>query len=483
MRIQVILRVFGLLLMMFSVTMVPPIILSVLYKEPTVSVFTISLAASLIVGFLMWWPFHRVKHDLRTRDGFMIVVLFWTGLSVFGALPFVLLDTPDIRFVDAFFESVSGLTTTGATVFSGIDYLPKSVLYHRQQLHFFGGMGIIVLAVAILPMLGVGGMQLYRAETTGPVKDSKLTPRITETAKALWYIYLSLNAACALGLWLAGMNIFDAICHAVSAVSSGGFGNYDANMSHFNSFTMEMIIVVFMILGTLNFSLHFFAWQQKSLSGYWQDTELRVYLSVLAFCTLACSFFLIKSDINLDPLTSVRQSLFQTVSIASSTGYVTASISDWPIAAGILLMIISFMGGCAGSTGGGIKVIRIWLMLLQGSRETKRLIHPAAILSIKVGNKPVPERVIEAVSGFVGAYIFIFTVILLGVLATGLDFESAFSAVAACLNNMGAGLGVVGSNFGEIPDTAKWLLSFAMVIGRLEIFTLLVLFNPAFWRH
>jgi trk system potassium uptake protein len=518
MQPQVMLRILGLLVMIFSMTMLPPIVIDVLYGEQMWAPFVYALIILLGLGTLMWYPFRTAREELRTRDGFLVVVLFWLALGLSGAVPLILSSSPHLSLADAVFESMSALTTTGATVITGIDDLPKSILFYRQQLQWLGGMGIIVLAVAILPMLGVGGMQLYRAETPGPVKDSKLTPRITETAKALWYIYLGLTLACMALLWLAGMSWFDAIAHAFSTVAIGGFSTHDASIGYFNSGWIEAIIIVFMFLAGVNFSLHFAFVRQMSdtgtcavntmkgrwgknkvprsqrssscfrrlslgLKAYGMDAEFRTYFALLFGGCVLVFVWLHVSETFSHAGISLRHAIFQTVSIATTAGFATENFSVWPGFLPVLLIFLSFVGGCAGSTGGGMKVIRFALLLRQGAREIKRLIHPSAEVAVKIGGKSVRERVISAVWGFFALYVALFAVIMLLLMASGLDQVTAFSAVAACLNNLGPGLGDVAAHYGDINDFSKWLLVFAMLAGRLEIFSILVLLSPDFWRR
>ncbi len=483
MQFAVILRILGILLSLFSLTMFPPLLISLVTSDGMAIPFLSAFILILSVGLIFWVPVRNIKNELRLRDGFVVVVLFWVGLGLSGSVPFILIETPELSVTDAIFESISGLTTTGATIIVGIDFLPKSILFYRQELQWLGGMGIIVLAVAILPMLGIGGMQLYRAETPGPVKDTKLTPRITETAKALWYVYLSITVICAVCYWLAGMSLFDAISHSFSTVSIGGFSTHDASMGYYQSFWIEFIAVIFMLIAGINFSLHFLAWKNMSTKPYWYDAELRAYFAILIFiCLTVASYHFIVEDYEKFS-NALKDSVFQTVSIATTTGFTTTEYQGWPGFLPLLLLFSSFVGACAGSTGGGIKVIRILLLFKQGMREVKRLIHPSAIFIIKIGNKPIPERVIEAVWGFFAAYIAIFVILLLALMVTDLDQVTAFSALAACLNNLGPGLGDVSQHYGNINDAAKWILCFAMLLGRLEIFTLLVLFTPTFWRR
>ena len=494
MHFRVTLKIIGMLLMAFSASMLPSLLIALsLPGDGTAWTFGISFCITFIAGFLLWLPFSKQNKVLRTRDGFVIVVMFWSILGLFGALPFYFsapLSTlnPNWSYVDALFESLSGLTTTGATVIAQLDTLPKSLLFYRQFLQWFGGMGIIVLAVAILPMLGIGGAQLYRAETPGPVKDSKLTPRITETAKQLWYIYLTLTVTCALAYWFAGMSAFDAITHSFSTVAIGGFSTHDASLGYFNSEAIETIAIVFMLLAAVNFALHFHTARtirqkryKASLLHYWKDEELRFFLSAIAVIGLITVSTLWLTN-NMSFNDSFRQGLFQVVSIATTTGFATADFSQWPAILSFLLFTAAFMGGCAGSTAGGMKVVRVLILLKQGLREIKRLIHPNAIIHVKLGSSPIPDRVADAVWGFFSVYTLVFIIMMIALLGTGLDQVTAWSAVGATLNNLGPGLGDVAVNYGEINTTAKWILCFSMLLGRLEVFTLLVLFTPMFWR-
>lgn len=483
MQFAVIQRILGILLSLFSFTMFPPLIISFVTSDIDTIPFLTAFALILSIGLILWLPVKNIKNELRLRDGFIVVVLFWVGLGLAGSVPLILAEAPKLSVTDAVFESISGLTTTGATIIVGIDSLPKSFLFYRQELQWLGGMGIIVLAVAILPMLGIGGMQLYRAETPGPVKDTKLTPRITETAKALWYIYLTMTILCALAYWLAGMSVFDAITHSFSTVSIGGFSTHDASMGYFQSGLIETVSVFFMLIAGINFSLHFISWRHASLKPYWYDPELRAYFSILIMICFACAAYHVVVGDYESFGKALEDTIFQTVSIATTTGFTTTNYQGWPGFMPLLLLFSSFIGACAGSTGGGIKVIRILLLFKQGVREIKRLIHPNAFFIIKVGDKPISERIIEAVWGFFATYITVFALLLLALMATQLDQVTAFSALAACMNNLGPGLGNVSNHYGNINDVAKWILCFAMLLGRLEIFTLLVLFTPAFWRR
>ncbi|HIN60118.1 MAG: TrkH family potassium uptake protein [Pseudomonadota bacterium] len=482
MRLQVILNILGILLALFSTSLLPPLALSLIYSDNTTTAFLVAYLVTLATGLACYLPTRRQGRDLRLRDGFLIVVLFWTVLASFGALPLLLSNNPAMGLTDAFFESMSGLTTTGATVLVGIDDLPISIRYYRQQLQWLGGMGIVVLAVAVMPMLGIGGMQLYRAETPGPIKNSKLTPRITETAKALWYIYLGLTVACAIGYWLAGMTVFDAIGHSFSTVAIGGFSTHDASIGFFHSPLISAIASLFMIAAGMNFALHFLALRQRNFLVYLQDTEVRVFLGFLLLVTVLTCGVLWSTNTFSDATTTLWHGVFQVISIGTTTGFTTSGFHWWPSLLPVLLIMMSGIGGCAGSTAGGVKVIRMILLYKQGRREINQLIHPSAFFPIKLGGKPVPDNVINAIWGFFALYIFSYLVLSLAMTATGADPLTAFSAVTACLNNLGPGLGAVAKNYAAIDPAGKWILSGAMLMGRLELFTLLVLLTPAFWR-
>jgi trk system potassium uptake protein len=481
-QLLVVQRIVGLLLSLFSISMLPPMLVSWWYDDGVLNAFLDAFALILILGLVLWLPVRRHSRELRLREGFVVVVMFWVALGLSGAVPLLMSHAAEMTLADAVFESISGLTTTGATVIEHIDPMPKSILFYRQQLQWLGGMGIIVLAVAILPLLGVGGMQLYRAETPGPMKDNKLTPRVTETAKALWYIYLGLTIVCALAYWVAGMTPFDAVCHSFSTVAIGGFSTHDASLGYFNSPLIEAIAVVFMTIAGINFATHFLVWRSRNLRAYLGDSELKAYIFLLACISVISSLYLFYSEAFPSFTSAVRYGVFQTVSISTTTGFTTSGYHTWPSFLPVMLLFASFIGGCAGSTGGGLKVIRVVLLFKQGKREIMRLIHPNAQVPIKIGGTSMPSRVVDAVWGFFATYVATFSFMMLGLLALGLDQVTAFSAVAACINNLGPGLGAVGANYAEISDGAKWILSLAMLLGRLEIFTLLVILTPGFWR-
>ncbi|HKJ94545.1 MAG TPA: TrkH family potassium uptake protein, partial [Gammaproteobacteria bacterium] len=399
-----------------------------------------------------------------------------------GAVPLIFGLSPHLAVADAFFEAMSGLTTTGATVLSHIDDLPPSILYYRQQLNWLGGMGIIVLAVAVLPMLGVGGMQLYRAETPGPVKDAKLTPRIAETAKALWAIYMTITVACALLFWLGGMSLFDAVGHSFSVLATGGFSPHGASMAYYDRPVLDWIGTVFMYIAGANFALHFTAWRNRDLRTFFRDPEFKFYTGVVVVGTLIVSSILIYTG-RYDVADSFRHGAFQVATFSSSTGLTTTDYYHWHGMLPALLMFISIIGGCAGSTAGGIKAIRVLMLLKQGYRELLRLIHPRGHFEVKLEDRVVDDRITSAVWGFFATYMAVFGIAMLLLMQDGLDQITAFSAVAACINNLGIAFGSVAQGFGHLSTGAKWLLSLLMLMGRLEVFTVLVLFTPAFWRR
>jgi trk system potassium uptake protein TrkH len=482
MNLSMVQHILGLMLLIFSLTMLPPAAVSLAYQDGHFQPFLDAFLIVALLGALLWFPVRRARRDLRLRDGFLVVTLFWFTLGLAGATPFLVTDVPDMSFTDAVFEAVSGFTTTGSTVLVGLEGLPKSILYYRQQIQWFGGMGIIVLAVALLPILGIGGMSLYKAETPGPVKDDKLTPRIAQTAKALWAGYLLLTAVCAACYYLAGMGAFDAFAHAFTTLSTGGFSTYDDGLSHFGSAAVEYVAILFMLAGGTNFALHFLALRGRSMRGYLKDAEFRAYIGILAVLILVVSSSLYLTGRYGSIADAFRHGAFQVVSLQTSTGYVTAEFAAWPGALPALLMLATFIGGCAGSTGGGIKVMRWLLVFKQALVELRRLIHPRGEILVRLAKRPVPDRVINAVTAFFAIYLMLFGGLTLLLMALGLDQVSAWSAVATSLNNTGPALSSVASNFTGVPDSVKWTCALAMIIGRLELFTLIVLFTPDFWR-
>ena len=481
MQILIVLKVLGLLLSIFSVTMFIPGVVSLYYQDGSASSFFIAFAVTLAIGLIAYLPLRKYQSPIKSADGYVIVVMFWTVLGLFGAIPLYIDQQLNLSITQSIFESMSGFTTTGATVIVGLDTLPQAILLYRQLVQWLGGMGIIVLAVAILPLLGMGGgMQLFRAETPGPQKE-KITPRVAETAKLLWYIYLGLTVACMIAYWAAGMPLFDAVGHIFSTVAIGGFSTHDASIGYYQSNAREMVAVVFMFISGVNFALHYLSLRSMSLGAYLDDAEFTTYVGIillLSVITVGYLYFTQTADMD----NAFFRGVFQVVSIATTTGFTTAEYFNWPGFLPVLLLFASFVGGCAGSTGGGMKVIRVLMLVKQGMRELVRMVHPHAVLPVKVGRKSIPPRVIDAVWGFFAAYVLLLIFMLLILMATGLDQRTAFSAVVACLNNLGPGLGDVGANYSSLNGPQLGLLCFAMLLGRLEIFTLLVILTPHFWR-
>lgn len=482
MHFRAITRIVGLLVILFSGTMIIPGLVALIYRDGAGRAFTQTFFVALAIGSMLWWPNRKEKGELKSREGFLIVVLFWTVLGSVGALPFIFAESPNLTITDAFFESFSGLTTTGATTLVGLDSLPHAILFYRQMLQWFGGMGIIVLAVAILPILGVGGMQLYRAEMPGPLKDNKMRPRIAETAKTLWLIYVLLTVACALALWFAGMPAFDAIGHSFATIAIGGFSTHDASVGYFDSPTINTIIAIFLLISGCNYGLHFSLLSGRSLKVYWRDPEFRMFIGVQLTLVAVCTLVLWIHNTYGSALTTINQ--------AFSRWYRWRRLPDLPrtvLPAGRCscrcCCCVLLLSAAVPVDGGGLKVIRILLLFKQGNRELKRLVHPNAVYSIKLGNRALPERILEAVWGFFSAYALVFIISMLAIIATGVDDFSAFASVVATLNNLGPGLGVVADNFASMNPVAKWILIANMLFGRLEVFTLLVLFTPTFWRE
>ena len=463
--------------MFFSLSFVIPMAISLIFDDSALNIFIITFAIIFSLGLFGWLVSRDAGDDLSQKDGFIIITFFWVVLSIAGSIPFILIGMP---LVDAFFESMSGITTTGATVISNLSDLPESVLFYRQLLQWMGGMGLIVLAIAVMPILGIGGGQIYKTDIPGAMSDQKLTPRITETAKALWTIYFGLTVLCALMYWIAGMSGFDAIAHSLSTVSIGGFSTYDESIGFFDSFFIELVCIVFMIISASSFALHYGALFRGRALRYFYDPEFRFFISIILLIFAISSLILFFTQDNSE---SQRSILFQTVSIVSTTGFTTTDYSLWPSVIGFLLLIGAFIGGCSGSVGGGIKSWRILIMLNHAHKQLIKIIHPQAVVSVKIGSKVVDGSVAESVWGFFSIYVISFMLLLFSLLATGLDFTSAFSAIGACLNNLGPGLGEVSANYSSVTSAGKGILAFGMILGRLEIFTVLVLFMPMFWRR
>ena len=477
-------KITGILLMFFSISMLTPIIPGVYFEDGNALPFAISWGITFITGLILWFPNRKHQVELRTRDGFLIVFITWMVLSVFGSLPFVLSYQPHIDLSKGVFEAISGLTTTGASTLIGVDILPKSVLYYRQQLEFLGGMGIIVLAVAVMPLIGVGGMQLYKAEITGPMKEAKITPRITQTAKLLWIVYVALTIISIIAYYIAGMSWFDAICYGFASISTGGYAPHDASIAYFNSKPIYWLCILFMLLGGINFSLHYLGLFKGRLNVYWKNLECRNFIIFITIITIISTIILSYYNVNMDGHWVLLDSLFQVVSFATTTGFVSDNnYYQWPSIMPLLLLFIGIVGSCSGSTTGGIKFIRAMLVRRQITREIKQLIHPSGQFIVKIQNDPIPDRVMNGVWSFVSASITIFVfLLLLLILLNPVDLITATSALIACMANIGPGFGNVHETFATLSDPQLWVLSFAMLIGRLEIFTLLVLLSPSFWR-
>jgi len=480
MDIKAVLHTIGALLVFIGCSFILPIIVSIVYHESDLLPFVWSLAVTVSVGFLLW-KLTPSNHDIKIREGFGIVTFSWVALSAFGALPFFF--CLDISFTDAFFETMSGFTTTGATIFPEVESLPHGLLFWRSLTHWLGGMGIIVLSLAIMPMLGVGGMQLFKAEAPGPSVD-KIKPRVQDTAKILWVVYLMLTVIEAILLRVVGMNWFDAICHTFGTMATGGFSTKNAGLMHYyDNVLVEYIIAVFMILAGINFALHY-RFSRGRFSAYHQNSECRTYLGIITFTTVFLLFMTFGANF-LTVEESFRKAIFQVASLLTTTGFHTADYEQWSVASQLLLTLLMFIGGCAGSTGGGIKVVRVDLTFRYLQTQFKRLVHPHAVTPVRFNNRPVSNDAIRDILGFVLVYVILFGVSSFLMSLLGLDLVTAVSTVISTLGNIGPGIGSVGptENFAHIPVIGKWLLSFLMLAGRLEIFTVLIVFSKYMWRR
>lgn len=480
MKLRVIVRTLGTLFLLFSTTLVPPAVVSLLYDDGEFGHFSATFAVALLIGLALWLPLRRESLVIRNRDGFVIVSLMWGAMSLLGSLPFML--GLELSFADALFESASGFTTTGSTVIVGLDDLAPSILFYRQEIQWVGGIGVIVLAVALMPMLGIGGMQLYRAEIPGPVKDERITPRIAHTARTLCVLYVGMTVACALCYWLTGMDAFDAIAHSLTTLATGGFSTHDESIGYFNSVGIEIVAIVFMLLGGISFNVHFIALRSLVLSHYARNSQVRAFLVAVAVLSIAIALVLLQTNEQDGFLTSFRYAVFEVASVITSTGYGIADFSLWPLALPVVLIFLSFMGGCAGSTAGGMKVIRFVILSKQAGVYIRKLVHPRAVRPIRVDGRVVEPSVIDGIWGFFTIYVIIFGIFMVLLMMNGIDQVTAFGAVATCMNNLGPGLGEVAANFSTVDAGSKILLVFAMLLGRLEIFTILVLLTPSFWR-
>lgn len=477
-------NVLGRLMGFFSLTYLLPIIGSLAYGDGQAAYFIDAMLLTAALGVLLYLSTRRHYRELRARDGFVLVAASWTLMAAIASLP-LLMVYPAMSFTDAYFETISGLTTTGATVMTGLDTAPPSINLWRHELNWLGGMGIIVLALAVLPMLGVGGMQLYKAEVPGPVKNAKLTARIRDTAKALWLIYLGYTVACIAALKVAGMSWLDAICHAFSALSLGGFSTRDASVGAFDDPVIELILIVFMAIAALNFATHFAILHGRSLRALWQDAEAKVTLLVLALSSLLVGVYLWQQGTYPDPLTALRHASFNLVSMATDCGYASQDFNQWPIFAPLFMLFLSCVTVSSGSTGGGIKMVRTLALAVQARRELQRLLHPSMVRPVKIGTAALPGKIIFAVLGFTFLYFMSIVTATFVMMLAGADFMTGFTAIVACINNAGPGLNQVGpaTNYAVLNDLQTWLCSFTMLLGRLEVLSLLVLFTPDFWRR
>jgi len=475
MNLKAIINLFSILVLLFSFSYVFPIVVSLAFNDNSLYLFMPAFILVGSLGLIGLFFTKGVQRDLSAKDGFVIIVMFWLVLSLAGSIPFYLSGMSPI---DSFFESMSGITTTGATVISNIESLPESLKFYRQLLQWMGGMGLIVLAIAVMPLLGIGGGQLFKTDIPGAMGEQRLTPRIQETAKALWSIYLGLTILCAIFYGIAGMSFFDAVSHAMSTVSIGGFSTYNDSIGHFNNLTIEIICMMFMLLSAMSFALHYFSiYKSKSLK-YFYDPELRFFVSILIIIfILALLVNALSGQSNL----SMRELAFHTVSTVTTTGFGISDTSTWSFSISFLLLIGAFIGACSGSVGGGVKSWRVMIMLNHAYSNIVKMIHPNSVVTLKVGTKSVDDNVATSVWGFFSIYVISFVILLMAVLISGLDLETAFSAVGACLNNLGPGLGLVSENYSEINSFAKGVLAFSMLLGRLEIFTLLIILTPIFW--
>lgn len=483
MRPYAVLHLLSKVLMLFAVCMLLPLAFSLGLGDGVHAAYAQAIGITLSSGVALWWLTRRARRELQVRDGFLLVALVWTVLPAFAALP-IMLQLPVLSFTDAYFEAVSGLTASGATVLSGLDHLPPSLNIWRGFMIWLGGMGVIVLAVAIMPLLGVGGSQLFKAETPTPMKDTKLTPRIAETAKGLWLVYFALTVACGLAYNLAGMTWLDAVMHAFTTLGLGGFSTHDASYAYWNSPRIEAVAIVFMLIAAINFATHFLAWHRRSLRAYRVDPEAKVFLAVAVASVLGIASYLVWAGVYPDFGTALRYAAFNVVSIATTTGYSNADFNLWPIFAPLLMLFLCSFASCSGSTGSGIKMIRAQILFKQIFRELVRIIHPRIYNPVKLGGKPVENNVVFAVLAFAFVYVVCIVVFTLLLTLSGADVVTAFSAVVASINNTGPGLGQVGpvSNYAVLNDFQTWVCSFAMLLGRLELFTLLLVLTPAFWR-
>ncbi|WP_321998069.1 potassium transporter TrkG [Draconibacterium orientale] len=480
MNLKIIFRVLGFLLFVEGIAMGIALLVALIYGESDISAFLISGGINLVIGGLIVAATSKAKKDIGKREGFIIVSMVWIVFSFFGSLPYVISGSIP-GFTDAFFETMSGFTTTGSSILNDIEALPHGILFWRSITQWLGGMGIIVLSLAILPVFGIGGMQLFMAEVPGPTPD-KISPRIKQTAKTLWVIYLTFTVAETLLLWVGGMTFFDSICHSFTTMATGGFSTKQASIAHWPSPFIQYVIIVFMFLAGTNFTLSYFAIKGK-FSVAFKDEEFKYYtFFTLGFTALIFIGLLISTEFGVEK--AFRDSLFQVITIITTTGYATADYLTWPPVLTMLIFLLFFFGGSAGSTGGGIKIMRIVVLLKNGYYELKRLVHPNAVIPVRFNKHSVDAKIVTNVLAFFIIYFVIFAISTVIFTLIEPDMESSMGAVATCLGNIGPGLGTVGpaENFYHIKPIGKWFLSFLMLLGRLELFTVLVLFSPSFWK-
>ncbi|MFM9969208.1 MAG: TrkH family potassium uptake protein [Burkholderiales bacterium] len=483
-RVIPVLNVLGVVMMIFAATMMVPAIVALVADDAAQRSYDEAVVITLAAGLILWALTRYGRRELQPRDGFLLVALVWTVLPGFATLP-LLFFLPELSFTDAYFETVSGLTTTGATILSGLDNLPPSINFWRMFLVWIGGMGVVVLAVAILPLLGVGGSQIFKAETPGPMKDAKLTPRIAETAKGLWGVYALITVACIVSLKLAGMSWFDATVHSFSTMGLGGFAAYDASFGFWNSPTIEAVTIFFMLVAGMNFGTHFLAFRRREWLPYKADPEARLFLLVVIGSCFGIAWFLLGNRVYEDFWTALRFASFNVVSIATTTGFANTDYYQWPIFAPVWMLFLCCFATSSGSTGGGIKMVRAVIMVKQALRELQRIVHPRAYIPVKLAGSVVENNIVFAVLAFMLVYGGTVSILTLLLTASGLDLITSASAIIACVNNTGPGLAQVGpaTTYAILTDFQTWLCTIAMLLGRLELMTLLVVFTPGFWRH
>ncbi|MBO5658395.1 MAG: TrkH family potassium uptake protein [Duodenibacillus sp.] len=478
-----VLNITGAVLTAFAVIMLLPLTLAVVNDEPSVTGFGYGAFVTFIVGVFLFFLTNKNKRELVARDGFLLATIIWACIPLFASIP-LYVSLPGLSFTHAYFEAISGTTTTCATVLTGLDTLPQSINFWRCFLSWIGGMGILVLAVAILPLLGVGGAQIFKAEASGPMKDSKLTPRIADTAKGLWWIYLTLTVACVLAYIIAGMSVFDALLHAFTTVSLGGFSSHDASFGYWNSDTIECVAIFFMFICGASFSLHFVALRKRSVIPYLHNVEFLCWLGICVVAVSTVTLILWDSAYYSSWDVALRHAAFNVISTISTTGFSTSDYNLWPIATPILMLACACFSTCGGSTGGGIKMLRSIILLKQTLREFTLLLHPKAVVPLSIGGGSISNRVVSQAVAYSQLWIVLILLGAIVMMATGLDLVTATSAIIACLTNTGPGLGVVGptGTFAQLSDFQLWLCSFCMLVGRLEMMTVFVLFTRAFWR-